>query len=220
MLLDIRILIFLGVIMALLLMSSADASGANSAPPYLSVLEAGVLREMNLARTEPRRYAEFLEERRRYYRGNRFERPGEIAIITNEGVGAVDEAIEFLRRVKPVGALRPSQGLSRAAQDHVRDQGPSGRLGHIGEDGSRMCDRANHYGTWSGKVGENISYGQSDARNVVVQLIIDDGLTDRGHRENIFDPEFRVVGVACGEHSRYRAMCVTTFAAGYAESRR
>ncbi len=81
-----------------------------------------------------------------------------------------------------------------------------------------MCDRANRYGKWSGKIGENISYGRSDARDVVIQLIVDDGLTDRGHRGNIFDPQFRVVGVACGEHSKYRAMCVTTFAAGYDEA--
>ncbi len=104
MLLDIRILVFLGVIMALLLMSSADGADVTESASYLSDLEAGVLREMNLARTQPRRYAEFLEERRQYYRGRRFERPGEIAIITNEGVSAVDEAIAFLRRVEPVGA--------------------------------------------------------------------------------------------------------------------
>ncbi len=220
MLLNIRILIFLGVIMALLLMSSADGAEVAKAAPYLSDLETGVLLEMNLARTDPRQYAEFLEERRRYYRGNRFEPPGEIAIITNEGVSALDEAIEFLRREKPVGALRPSQGLSRAAQDHVRDQGPSGGLGHDGKDGSRMCDRANRYGKWSGKVGENISYGRSDARDVVIQLIVDDGIRSRGHRTNIFDPDFRIVGVACGEHSGYRVMCVTTFAADYTEHRR
>ena len=87
-----------------------------------------------------------------------------------------------------------------------------------GKDGSRMCDRANRYGKWIGKVGENISYGQYDPRDVVIQLIIDDSLRDRGHRDNIFDPAFRVVGVAFGGHSKYRSMCVTTFAAGHDEA--
>ncbi len=218
MLFDIRVLMFLCVILALVVTSSADSAELTKSAPYLSDLEAGVLREMNLARSEPRRYAEFLEERRRYYRGNRFERPGDIAIITTEGVGAVDEAIDFLRQVKPIGALTPSRGMSRAADDHVRDQGPSGGLGHRGKDRSRAYDRANRYGRWNGKIGENISYGQDDPRDVVVQLIVDDGLRDRGHRDNIFDPAFRVVGVACGEHSAYRAMCVTKFAAGYEEA--
>ncbi len=215
MLLDIRVLIFLGVIMALVLMSSAD--GADATSPYLTDLESEVVEEMNLARSEPGRYAQFLEERRQYYRGRRFERPGQVAIITNEGVSAVDEAIDFLRRAKPVGALRPSKGMSTAAKDHVRDQGPSGGTGHRGNDGSQMSDRVKHYGRWTGKIGENISYGRSDARDVVIQLIVDDGIRTRGHRRNMFDPEFRVVGVACGEHVAYRAMCVMTFATGYLE---
>lgn len=213
MLLDIRILIFLGVIVALLIMSSAD--GAEATSPYLTDLEAGVVEEMNLARTQPDRYAKFLGERRRYYRGRRFERPGEVPVVTNEGVSAVDEAIEFLRRVKPVSPLRSSPGMSQAAKDHVRDQGPSGTTGHHGNDGSRMFDRLTRYGRWSGKIGENISYGRSDARDVVVQLTVDDGIPGRGHRRNMFDPDFEVVGVACGEHAGYGAMCVMTFASRY-----
>jgi len=217
MLLDVRVLILLAVITALLLFSSTDGAEPDGAVSYLSTLEAGVLQEMNLARTQPATYAEFLEERRQYYRGRRFERPGEVPIVTNEGVGAVDEAIRFLRRVKPVGALSPSQGMSRAAQDHVRDQGPSGSTGHRGNDGSRMSERVNRYGRWSGKIGENISYGRSDARDVVIQLIVDDGIRSRGHRKNMFDPEFRLVGLACGDHAGYGVMCVTTFASAYDE---
>jgi len=218
MLLDIRVLVPLSVIMALLLVSSADGADASSTPLYLSDLEAEVLREMNLARAQPQLYAQVLERRRQYYQGNRFERPGEIALITNEGVSAVDEAIEFLRQVKPVAVLSPSMGISSAARDHVQDQGPSGGTSHQGTDGSRMSDRFNRYGRWSGKIGENISYGRFDAREVVVQLIVDDGVKDRGHRQNLFDPEFRVVGVACGEHSAYEAMCVTAFASAYDEA--
>ncbi len=81
-----------------------------------------------------------------------------------------------------------------------------------------MSDRLTRYGRWSGKIGENISYGRSDARDVVIQLLVDDGIRSRGHRKNIFDPEFRVVGVGCGQHAGYRAMCVTTFASDYKET--
>jgi len=215
MLLETRVLILLGVIMTLSLMPSACGADAGSVPLYLSDLEAEVLREMNLARTQPGLYAQVLERRRQYYQGNRFERPGEIALITNEGLSAVDEAIEFLRRVQPLEVLSPSRGMSRTAKDHVQDQGPSGATSHSGTDGSRMVDRFNRYGRWHGKIGENISYGSSDARDVVVQLLVDDGVPSRGHRKNIFDPEFRVAGVACGGHSEYGAMCVTTFASTY-----
>ncbi len=63
-----------------------------------------------------------------------------------------------------------------------------------------MCDRINRYGKWTGKVGENISCGQSDARDVVVQLIIDDSLRSTTHRDDILDPESEMAGVSCREH--------------------
>ncbi len=217
MLLNMPLFTLVGAITALLLLSPAHGAGSGLDTPYLTALEAEVLREMNLARTKPSRYAEILTEGRKYFQGTRFKRPGEITLITQEGVSAVDEAIEFLRAVKPVRALSTSPGISRAAKDHVLDQGPSGGLGHRGNDASRMSDRVGRYGKWTGKIGENISYGRSDARDVVIQLIVDDGIPSRGHRKNLFDPAFRVVGIACGKHAEYRAMCVTTFASAYQE---
>ncbi len=48
-------------------------------------------------------------------------------------------------------------------------------------------------------------------------LIIDDGVSGRGHRRNIFKPGFRVVGVGCGYHDEYKTVCVSDFAVGYTE---
>jgi hypothetical protein len=42
----------------------------------------------------------------------------------------------------------------------------------------------------------------------VQDLLIDDGVPDRGHRRNIYEPSARFVGVACGLHPRYGGMCV------------
>jgi uncharacterized protein YkwD len=185
---------------------------------YLSSLEEEIVKEHNLARTHPDKYAAFLEEWKPYYDGNVLKRPGEPHIITQEGVSAVEEAIRFLREVEPVPTLSPSRGMSLGAQDLVDDAGPRGAVGHTGRDGSQVTDRVNRYGTWQGQVGENISYGGDDAREIVMRLIIDDGVPDRGHRENIFNPNFRVIGVACGSHeSQYETMCVITLAADYIE---
>jgi uncharacterized protein YkwD len=74
------------------------------------------------------------------------------------------------------------------------------------------------HGTWRGSWGENISYGKSRARNIVLALIIDDGLRGRQHRHIIFNPAFRYAGAALGSHARYRTACSIDFAAGYIEA--
>jgi uncharacterized protein YkwD len=195
---------------------SSSAFAGNAADAYLSPVEQEVLDELNLARTHPKRYAEFLAEMRQYFNGSQLERPGEVILVTQEGAAAVDEAISFLRSTAPVSALRPSRGLSLAAKTHVKDQ-QKGAMGHTGSDGSQPWDRMNRYGTWQDKVAENISYGGYSTRGVVIQLIVDDGVPGRGHRVNMFNPEYRYVGVACGAHARLRDMCVMEFAAGYSE---
>jgi uncharacterized protein YkwD len=179
-------------------------------------MEREVFEELNLARTQPKRYAEFLVEMRQHFNGNRYQRPGQPFLITREGASAVNEAIRFLRSTEPLPALEPSRGLSLAARAHVEDQ-QDGAMGHTGSDGSRPWDRIDRHGTWQGEVAENIAYGGHSARAAVSQLIIDDGVPDRGHRDNIFNPEYRFVGVACGRHARFERMCVMDFAVAYRE---
>ena len=195
---------------------SNSVFAANAADPYLSSVEQEVLNELNLARTNPKQFAEFLAEMRPYFNGNNLERPGQFILVTQEGVAAVDEAISFLRSTAPLSALRISRGLSLAAQTHANDQ-QNGEMGHIGSDGSQPWTRMNRYGTWQDKVAENISYGGYSTRGVVIQLIVDDGVPGRGHRVNMFNPEYRFVGVGCGTHARFHDMCVMDFAARYSE---
>ncbi len=190
----------------------------NSSHTYLTPLEEGVLNEINLARTNPKQYLSFLESQRPFFKGNLFERPDGIHIITQEGVAALDEAIHYLRSATPVPPVSPSPGLSRAAKDHAKDQGKTGKMGHTGSDGSDPLDRMNRYGMWQGKAAENIFYGSDNARDIVMQQVIDDGVHDRGHRTNMFNPEYLFVGIGCESHDRYSSVCVIDFAVGYSEN--
>lgn len=184
---------------------------------FLSPLENSVVREINMARMAPKDYASLLQQGKKYYDGKLLKLPRETPILTKEGVRAVVEAIRFLHSMKSIYPLTPSKGMSLGAKDHVKDQGSSGSSQHKGSDGSQPWDRVNCYGTWEKSIGENISYGSDKARNIVMGLIIDDGVPSRGHRKNIFNPDFRVIGVACGPHPTYRTVCVITFAGGYKE---
>jgi len=170
-----------------------------------------------MARRAPRDYASLLEQYKKYYDKKLLKLPGQTPILTKEGAGAVVEAVRYLRSVKPVFPLNASKGMSLGAKDHLMDQGSSGFTQHKGRDGSQIGERVNRYGTWEKSIEENIAYGSDKARNMVMYLIIDDGVSGRGHRKTIFNPDFRVIGVACGHHPTYRTVCVITFAGGYKE---
>jgi len=184
---------------------------------YLSPLEKAVVHEINLARIAPKDYASFLEQFKKYYHDKLIKIPNETPIITEEGVGALIEAAKFLRSTKPIPLLILSKGMSLGAKDHVKDLSLLRGSQHRGSDKSQPWDRVNRYGTWQKVIVENISFGHDRARNIVMSLIIDDGVPHRGHRKNIFNSDFRVMGVACGKHPHYKTVCVITFAGGYIE---
>ena len=192
------------------------APNPGSKPSFLSPLEIEIADEMNLARTEPQRYAAFIEEFKKYYQGNQLKLPGRSkATVTFEGVAAVDEAISFLRTAKPLPAMEINRGMSLAAKDHANDLALKGVTGHRGSDGSSPNARLERYGSWEGVNGENIVYEVSTAREIVIGLIIDDGTPNRGHRRNIFDPNHRVTGVSITDSPVNGAKCVLNYAGGF-----
>jgi uncharacterized protein YkwD len=143
--------------------------------------------------------------------------PGEITLVTNEGAAAVDEAIAFLKTCPGATLLSRSAGMSKAAAEHAGDLGKHDSTGHVGLDGSTPTVRLKRYGSPKLRVAENIAFGEKSGRRVVLQLVVDDGVPERGHRINFFRPDFKRVGIGCGPHPTYGAVCVIDFAGDYAE---
>ena len=182
---------------------SASVSPAAAETPF----ERQVLAALNAARTDPAAYAAGLRQYRTYFHAKLLHYPGvDTEMETQEGVEVVDETIAFLGHQAPLGPVAPAPLLAASAADLAADQAQGG-TGHEGSDGSTPADRARRHGG-GGYIAEVIAYGPVDAADVVRQLIIDDGVVDRGHRTIVYSPELRFAGVSCGPHPEYRTMCV------------
>jgi uncharacterized protein YkwD len=190
------------------------SSGSGAA---LTDSERDLLNEINQARANPQLYASYLEKLKPQFSGKQYTPVGKDPLTTEEGWNAVDEAIRFLKSLKPLPPLMASDGLSLAALTHVKDQGNTGNTGHRGGKGSMIEERVKPYGRWQGAIGENICYGNDSARERLLTWLIDDGVPSRGHRRRLLGTEYQVAGISCGSHPQYSAMCVLTLAGGFSE---
>jgi uncharacterized protein YkwD len=200
--------------------STADStklSSSNAAVKFLSPQEKQILDEINFARAKPNEYLRLLLDFRGNYKGKEIHFPDGRILVTNEGVQALDDAIKFLRDIKPSPPLEAREGMIRAARVHVDDLLTNNRSGHQGSDGSKPRDRFSRYGTWNNTVGENIVYDSRTSRSDVILMLIDDGTANRGHRKNLFKDDFGVIGIATGKRSDASAISVITFAGGFNE---
>jgi len=166
---------------------------------YLSDLEKDIILELNMVRSDPGKYAD---------------------LYINPTLGEEEAGCYFslIRSPDARPLLFPKKGMSQAAKDHAADIGPKGKIDHSGSDGSSPETRMNRYGTVS-KWSENIAYGYSTARQIVVELLVDAGIFnwDKGHRRAILNPEYLYAGIATGPHASYKIVCVQDFAAVYTE---
>ena len=177
-------------------------------PTKPSVSLGEILEEINLVRRNPAAYISILEEWKKYYKGNELQLPNRIPIDTNEGPALVDEAIEFLRKQTASEALSENNSLAAAALVQLKDIQTNNISGHRGSDNSLPDERVARLGRWLGSVGELIDYGSNTAREVVIKIIMDDGVASRGHRLKLFTAGFKLVGLAQGNTKDYGNVCV------------
>lgn len=163
----------------------------------LSQDEQDLLNEINQDRAHPQVYASYLEKLKPLFNGKEYK-TATLAVTTEEGWSAVEDAISFLRAARPLGPLSPSHGLCLAAMAHVKDQAANGATGHKGNDSSFIEQRVKRFGTWQGGIGENLTYGNESARDKLLTWGIDDGFAIRGHRRRLMSPDYKVAGVCCG----------------------
>lgn len=181
-------------------------------------LEGEIFDEINSLRRNPQLYAAGLAEYRRYFAGKELRLPGQTAILTDEGVAALDEAIAFLRRARPTQSFINDRSLTSAALDHVRDIQASGKIGHYDSRGDSPIERVLRYGMWSGELQELVSYYSATPRQIVFSLLVDDGVPTRGHRGALLKSNLKSVGIKTGDSAKFGKLCVIVLTESFVEN--
>lgn len=161
----------------------------------------------NELRMNPQSYIQKLKECLKYFRHKIFHPPGEDPIQTYEGQEAVYDAIQFLKTQKPVNRLEFNDNIARACKDHANDIGEKGLATHEGSDDKNISDRIEKYCEWDGATAESLDFGFKIAENIIINLLIDDGVKDRYQRLNLFNEKFKYIGIGAANHRDY-GICV------------
>ena len=177
-------------------------------------IEEDIINAHNEIRRNPFSYITKLKEISNYFKDKIYHHPKEDAILTHEGIESIEEAMQYLKSLKQLGPLIHSEEISKACRDHVLDIGPKGMISHEGSDGKNITDRIEKYCEWDGIVAENLDFGFRIGENIVMNMIMDDGMNEKYQRKNIFNKDFKYIGVGAGPHKIY-GICVVV---GYAKN--
>ena len=115
-----------------------------------------------------------------------------------------------LKAVKDLPMLVPEKSLMEAAAYHAKDMSNNNFFDHTSSDGTSFGNRV--YSFYGGNaIAENISAGMGTAIGVVMQLLVDDGLSSLGHRKNILGTKYVAIGVKTTTHRQWRTVTVQDF---------
>lgn len=133
------------------------------------------------------------------------------------GVKQAETTAEINQMVRLTNQARAQRGLtpyllnpvlSQVAQSHVNDIIASGRLGHVGSDGSRAPERVRRAGYVAAVVSENWVYSRT------MQKAFSWWMSDPPHFQNLMSRRFKEIGVGMATHpSGWGEVWVMVFAA-------
>ena len=177
----------------------------------LEKLKKEVINETNRIRSNPKSYIPILETYIKYFDGNILEKPDtDTGIETQEGAFAYQEAINFLKSQKPIEPLIYDEEVSKASQELSDLMGKTGNTGENAED-NNIEERISKYVDWDVAISENIDFGGFTGEDVIINLLVDDGVEDRSHRSNLFNTKIKYFGVGTSFHKEYEICTVIDY---------
>ena len=117
---------------------------------------------------------------------------------------------ETLATTKNLQMLIPDANLIAAATAHATDLSVTNTFSHESSDGTSFSARIYKYYSGGG-IGETISAGWNDALDIVMQLLVDDGVESLGHRKILLSKEYVAIGVKVETHKQWNYVAVLDF---------
>lgn len=174
--------------------SNNQLLAANTAAnaPGLSQEEKNVFLYLNLARLYP---SDFARIELKTHFGDRY----------NSGsLNWYESGLKSrLLSMSPLPAMTFNSEMYQLAKCLSNEQARSGYTGH------------NRVNCASGYSGECCSYGHSSGRRIIIQLLIDDGVSSLGHREICLSNKYNSFGASINTHKSYSSCCVLDFTGRY-----
>lgn len=170
--------------------SKVDFNRLNTAKnsKELSPYEKRMVIEVNFARAYPKVYAQVIGH---YLHAKANDGGG----LSHDDFIAGTELMEELEQSEPLAILQPMPCVYAAARAHGLDCARRGFLDHTGSNGSQPWDRILKQCPDLEQANENLVGGSASARESVIDLLIDGGISNRGHRYNMLKPDWRFLGV-------------------------
>ena len=165
-----------------------------------------IIEEVNILRSDPKKYADKLERYKTYFTGDIIQIPEiEVQVSTQEGVVPYTETIEYLKEQEPVEQLIASRALCEIAQE-ILDKVVDSETGEIEEAiAEKIID---NHGNFSGKFTRAMDFGGFTSEQIVINFIVCDGDPERTQRDPLLGKGLTKVGVAFGKHNIYSTVCV------------
>ena len=181
-----------------------------------NLIQMSLYEKLNKLRQNPKSYIPLIEAEMKSLKKNNIlkRKDSNLQIQTIEGKEAYEDAILFLKQQKPVPALKKENKLSYAAQDLVKDIGERGVVTHEDKEGQYTSERIEKYCEWDFCANEVIEVSSKNPQDILISLLVDDGVRNRADRMALFNEIYNYVGISCGPHIEYEIVTVFVFVGG------
>jgi hypothetical protein len=151
----------------------------------MTAKEREVIYIINLVRQYPKKFATLVVDQYIKQKGNEyvFDMPQYYQTL-----------VDTLMHMSPMPLLQPDKKCFESALCHATSAGKTGYVGHVRINSG--CKKALYFNA------ESCDYGNKEPIDIVMSLLIDEGVPSLGHRMMLIG-DYTIIGVSIQPHKRY-----------------